>query len=141
MRYGSSRTAAISVWRSFRYHREGIGRARSLPCRVGDTRLRPALVHMAINAGRFLRHAGHCQEWRDEYHCEDVFHGLYLRHLFKSTKSALYLQVRNSRKVAGGENTVWHLTHGLVAWCTATNSPGQSDYQFATTEKATICAL
>ena len=95
---------------------------------------------MAINAGRFLRHAGHCQEWRDEYHCEDVFHGLYLRHLFKSTKSALYLQVRNSRKVAGGENTVWHLTHGLVAWCTATIRQ-DADYQFATTENATICAL
>ncbi|HEY5127316.1 MAG TPA: hypothetical protein VIJ35_08460, partial [Bradyrhizobium sp.] len=30
---------------------------------------------MLVEAGRFLRHAGHGHEWRDEDYCEDVFDG------------------------------------------------------------------
>lgn len=76
MRHDCLRAATITVRPlGFRCHREGVARACHLSGRVGNTRFGSALVHMLIKAARVLRHAGHCQEWRDECYCEDVFHG------------------------------------------------------------------
>lgn len=76
MRNDRLRASAITVrCRGFRWHGESLARACDLSGRMGDARFGTAHVHMLVEAGRVLRHAGRCQERRDERHREDVFDG------------------------------------------------------------------